>query len=76
MGSWAPFTVQPSRADPKHFSQNVQNVRRKGFTVMASATQPRATFNAGYAETVDIVLLWKRAGGNGKNHYKKLQSSH
>jgi hypothetical protein len=43
---------------------------------MESATQPRATFNAGYAETVDIVLLWKRAGGNGKNPYKKLQSSH
>jgi hypothetical protein len=43
---------------------------------MASATQPRATFNAGYAGTVDIVLVWKRAVGNGENPYKKLQSSH
>jgi hypothetical protein len=43
---------------------------------MVSATQPRATFNAGYARTVDIVLVWKRAGGNGKNPYKKIQSSH
>jgi hypothetical protein len=33
-------------------------------------------FNGCYAEAVDIVLVWKRAVGNGKNPYKKLQSSH
>jgi hypothetical protein len=32
--------------------------------------------SVGSVVTVDIVLVWKRAGGNGKNLYKKLQSSH
>jgi hypothetical protein len=33
-------------------------------------------FNGCYAEAVDIVLVWKRTGGNGKNPYKKLQRGH
>jgi hypothetical protein len=33
-------------------------------------------FNGCYAEVVDIVLVWKRAVGNGKNPYKKLQRGH
>ena len=55
---------------------HVQNVDQPKLGKTDSEKQTWALYSVIYVATVDIVLVWKRAGGNGKNPYKKLQSSH
>jgi hypothetical protein len=53
---------------------HVQNVDQPKLGKMDFEKQMWALYSAIYAATVDIALVSEMAEGNGKNHYKKLQT--